>query len=175
MVPKDAKALYAAVEDSRKEISQFLPFGDPDYSWDAARTWVHARPEEWKSGIEYTFSIELMGVSGFIGVTGVRPNGKERDAFASLGYWMHTGFSERGHCTRAARLAAAFAFSKLRCRRLEILAMTHNLASRRVIEKLGASFEGVLRSRLGLRGKYYDAACYSILAGELLNPPAGPG
>ena len=44
-----------------------------------------------------------------------------------------------------------------------------NAASRRVAEKAGAQFEGVLRSRLVSRGAVRDAAMYALLPGD------GPG
>jgi RimJ/RimL family protein N-acetyltransferase len=68
------------------------------------------------------------------------------------------------------RLAARFAFDTLGLHRVEIAAQPENFPSRRVAEKVGATFEGVLRNRIFKRGQPYPAALYSLIPEDLWEP-----
>jgi len=70
-----------------------------------------------------------------------------------------------GVAIAAARLAAGFAFRELGLTRIEIVALVDNVASRRVAEKLGATFECVARNRLVHNGVPFAAAVYSLVPG----------
>ena len=50
--------------------------------------------------------------------------------------------------------------------RLEILAAVDNIASQRVAEKAGAIREGIMRNRLVIHGKLYDAVMFSLIPGD---------
>jgi RimJ/RimL family protein N-acetyltransferase len=52
-------------------------------------------------------------------------------------------------------------------KRVEIAAHPDNVASRRVAEKAGATFEGVMRNRIYMRGRSYPAALYSLVPEDL--------
>jgi len=69
--------------------------------------------------------------------------------------------------TTAARLADRFAFRELKLTRHEIVARVDNVASRRVAEKVGSTFEYVARNRLLHKGRPYYASVYSLLPGEV--------
>jgi RimJ/RimL family protein N-acetyltransferase len=74
----------------------------------------------------------------------------------------------RGATTRALVLIAGWALAREGVARLQLRADTENEPSRRVAERAGFTFEGVLRSaywnpRLGRR---VDWAMYSLLPGE---------
>jgi len=69
--------------------------------------------------------------------------------------------------TTAARLADRFAFRELKLTRHEIVARVDNVASRRVAEKVGPTFEYVARNRLLHKGRPYDASVYLLLPGEV--------
>jgi ribosomal-protein-serine acetyltransferase len=57
---------------------------------------------------------------------------------------VRTRQTGQGIATAAVRLIARFGFEDLGLRRLELLVAVDNMASRRVAEKVGATFEGVL-------------------------------
>jgi RimJ/RimL family protein N-acetyltransferase len=58
-------------------------------------------------------------------------------------------------------------FATLDLRRIEWYAEVGNLASRRVVEKVGFRFEGTLRSRLHHRGHWVDAWLAALLRDDL--------
>ena len=53
--------------------------------------------------------------------------------------------------------------------RLEIVALTSNLASQRVAQAIGATFECTARSRLHFHGKPHDALVYSLTPADAGN------
>jgi RimJ/RimL family protein N-acetyltransferase len=84
------------------------------------------------------------GSSVFLGRVGLdQLDGKQS---ANVGYWVRTSQTSQGIATAAVRLIAQFGFEDLGVRQLELHIAADNLASRRVAEKVGATFEGVLSS-----------------------------
>lgn len=163
---EDIEPIFEAVITSKQELMQWLPWCHEGYQIAESRTWVESRAKAWETGAEYDFVVEdletgrLLGGSGIHGAGGAYPIG-------GLGYWARSDATGKGVTTAAARLVARFGFEVLGLVRLEILAMPDNLGSRRVAEKLGAQLEGILRARLIFRGEAREAACYSLLPGEL--------
>jgi RimJ/RimL family protein N-acetyltransferase len=84
-----------------------------------------------------------------------------------LGYWVRTSATRRGVATAAARLVLAAAFEDLDLLRVSIGVPVANSASHRVVAKLGAVREGVLRRELVLPGGPSDVVLYGLLRGEL--------
>lgn len=73
---------------------------------------------------------------------------------------MH-GVTGRGVATTAVLQAVEFAREPTDLIRLELMMAVGNAASARVAERAGATFEGVLRSRLTLHGVAHDARMFS--------------
>jgi RimJ/RimL family protein N-acetyltransferase len=65
------------------------------------------------------------------------------------------------------RMLSRWAFDNLPVDRIEIQVVAENDASRRVAERAGYTFEGVLRSHTVIKGTRRDMAMYSLLRGEL--------
>jgi RimJ/RimL family protein N-acetyltransferase len=85
-----------------------------------------------------------------------------------LSYWTHPTHRRQGVATRAVRLLCGFAFGELGVERLEAYVEPDNLASRRVVESVGFSEEGVARAReLTASGERRDMVVYSLLPPEL--------
>jgi ribosomal-protein-alanine N-acetyltransferase len=68
--------------------------------------------------------------------------------------------------TEAARRILQFGFQVLGLHRIESRFMIENDPSRRVMERLGMTFEGVRRSAMLVKGLYRDIGICSILANE---------
>jgi ribosomal-protein-alanine N-acetyltransferase len=75
----------------------------------------------------------------------------------------------KGYMTQAVNLFIPYLFAIKEVHRFEAVAMEGNIASQRVLEKCGFSYEGTLRQALFYRGDYVNLRLYSILRTE-----AGP-
>ncbi|MCW2966976.1 MAG: N-acetyltransferase [Solirubrobacteraceae bacterium] len=84
---------------------------------------------------------------------------------AELGYWVAAEHRGRGVAVRAVALMAAWAFAERGLARLELHIDLENAASRRVAEKAGFAFEGVLRGYEEIKGRRVDVAMHARLAG----------
>jgi ribosomal-protein-alanine N-acetyltransferase len=85
---------------------------------------------------------------------------------AEIGYVLNPDHQGKGYMYEAARRVMQFGFSVLGLHRIEARYMTENLPSRRVMEKLGMTFEGVKRSAMLVKGLYRDIGYCAILANE---------
>jgi ribosomal-protein-serine acetyltransferase len=159
--PEDAEALWEAVRESGPELSPWLPWCHDGYSLADAHEWVSGHAQPAAPGQELAFAIE--GQDGrFLGGCGINQiNSIHR--FGNLGYWVRSAATGRGVATSAVRQVADHAFRTTDLVRLEIVCAVGNPRSQRVAERAGATREGVLRSRLLIRGKPLDAVMYSLV------------
>ena len=85
---------------------------------------------------------------------------------AEIGYVLNPDYRGQGLMVEAARRVLQFGFSVLNLHRVEAQFMIENLASRRVMEKLDMTFEGVRRQSMLVKGLYRDIGTCAILANE---------
>ena len=135
---EDARAVAALVNDIRiAQNTTLIPY---PYGLSDAHEWLRAINGNARDA---TYLITLHGgdVIGACGVT-VRANGK-----AELGYWIGTQYWRQGYATEAARAAIDHAFTELGWDELQSGARISNPASRRVLEKCGFQWSGVVLRR----------------------------
>ena len=162
----DIEHLYQAVRESIAEMSPWMPWCHADYSIEESRVWVESRAEAWEQGTQYDFVITDARDGSFLGGCGLN-HIDQANLIANLGYWVKTSRTKRGVASAAARLLAQFGFSKLKLNRIEIMAAIGNKASQRVAEKAGARREGILRNRIVVRERVYDAVMFSLIPEDL--------
>lgn len=85
---------------------------------------------------------------------------------AELGYYLAEEFWGKGVMTRAVRLLCGYVFSHSDILRIFAEPFADNAASRRVLEKAGFSFEGILRHNAVKNGRVLDMAIYSRLKND---------
>jgi len=164
--PSDALSLLAAVRSSLPELSYWMPWCDADYALHDAEAWISFAQAAWANASEFPLGIFDRSSGEVIGGTGVNHINKAY-RIGNIGYWVSTPFTGRGIATLAARHAALMGFRELGLTRLEIAALTHNLASQRVAEHLGAARECIARNRLYFQGKPHDAVVFSLVPSDV--------
>lgn len=134
---------------------------------DVADSVAHIRRclDGYASGLPSPWGVELgghiVGTAGFISWT-------VPDQRADIGYVISPLVSNRGVATEAARLFLDYAFKHTGLNRAQGHCSVGNIASSRVLEKLGFVHEGVLRDYMVVRGQARDFNAYGLLAGEWL-------
>jgi [ribosomal protein S5]-alanine N-acetyltransferase len=83
-----------------------------------------------------------------------------------LGYWLAEPFWGKGLAVEACRALVGHVFREYRPERVQARVIGGNVASSRVLDKLGFRFEGTLRSALFRREKFEDLLIYSFLREE---------
>ena len=82
---------------------------------------------------------------------------------SSIGYWVGKKFSRKGYMNEALQILLPFLFVDLRLNRIEAAVLKHNKPSRKLLEKLGFSEEGVCRAYLKINGEWKDHVMYSLI------------
>ena len=110
-----------------------------------------------------TYDDELVGQLTVGGITW----GSLRSAY--IGYWIDRRFAGRGITPTAVAMATDHCFAT-GLHRIEINIRPENVASRRVVEKLGFRSEGMRPSYLHIDGDWRDHLSYALTVDEV---PAG--
>jgi RimJ/RimL family protein N-acetyltransferase len=83
-----------------------------------------------------------------------------------IGYLVHPDYQRQGVATEVAQLLLRFGFEELGLHRIEATCDPRNLASKRVLEKLGMTLEGTRRQNLLIRDGWRDSLLFGILEDE---------
>ena len=81
---------------------------------------------------------------------------------AELGYYLSEECWGKGIMTDAVRQLCEKIFSETNIIRIFAEPFSHNIGSRRVLEKAGFRLEGTLKNYVSKDGKIYDAAMYAL-------------
>ncbi|MEL7219689.1 MAG: GNAT family protein [Bacteroidota bacterium] len=76
---------------------------------------------------------------------------------------MHPNHWGSGYATEAVQAILAFGFEQLQLHRIEAGVATANIASIKVLERVGMLREGLCRKILPIRGEWYDNYMYAML------------
>jgi ribosomal-protein-serine acetyltransferase len=135
-------AVLEAARESVREVGPWMRTWREGATYAIAARHVAESIHAWHAGKWYDFAITRTDSAAFLGRVGLDQISAR--GTANVGYWVRTGQTGQGIATAAVRLMARFGFEDLGLRRLELLVAVDNVASRRVAEKAGAKFEGVL-------------------------------
>ncbi len=92
-----------------------------------------------------------------------------KNNFAELEYCIGTDYQCRGYMTEAVRAVIKFGFEQMHLHKIQICTKEMNTPSKRVIEKCGLTYEGMLRDYFYMDGEYVGRLYYSMLESEYFN------
>ncbi len=147
---------------SREDVTEFLLWSahkSVSYTEEYLR-YVESR---YATGDFYDWAVvekssgKMIGTCGFAAIDAVNDVGE-------IGYVLNPAYHGKEIAAEAARTVMKFGFDTLGMHRIEARFMEGNEASRRVMEKLGMSFEGFAREALFVKGEYKTIGKYAVLA-----------
>ena len=115
-----------------------------------------------KTGIRW--GIALKGHKKIIGNLGF--NNFTRGHRSVIGYSLMYDYWNKGLITEATREIIKYGFEELEVNRIEAEVMPGNIASEKVLEKLGFRHEGLLRQWMDWDGKHSDMNMYALLKND---------
>lgn len=130
---------YAGEYDIAATTSN-IPHPYPD---GAAEAWIERVREAAQARRDFAFAITFKEDDLLIGAISIHPNFDHKRA--EIGYWLGKPFWSQGITSEAAARIVRFGFEDLGLYRIQATYFVDNIASRRVMEKSGMTFEGVLR------------------------------
>lgn len=148
---------------SLPETDQFNTMGIPE-NMEATAQLVMNWLEEIKNPQRnaYVFSTEISALRQFIGLFAIylgKPTYKKGEIWVKI----HSSHWSKGYATEGVKELLRFAFTELKIHRVEAGCAVGNVASKRVLEKVGMTQEGLFRANLPIRGQWIDNFEFAML------------
>ena len=158
----DAKDLAAAL--SNKKVQDNLRDGLPyPYTEQDGKEFISAMLS---ADENETFAFAIMVDDKVVGSIGIFRQGNIHSQTAELGYYIAEEYWGKGIMTEAVKQICAYVFAKSDIIRIYAEPFAYNIASCRVLEKVGYQYEGTLRSNAVKNGKVIDMKMYSLIKEE---------
>ena len=158
----DAKDLAAAL--SNKKVQDNLRDGLPyPYTEQDGKEFISAMLS---ADENETFAFAIMVDDKVVGSVGIFRPGNIHSQTAELGYYIAEEYWGKGIMTEAVKQICEYVFAKSDIIRIYAEPFAYNIASCRVLEKVGFQYEGTLRSNAVKNGKVIDMKMYSLIKEE---------
>jgi len=162
VTPDDARDMFEYASDP--EVTRYLTW-EPhrsiedsiNYLKSVVQRYEKKEVSEW--GIVYRENNKFIGTCGYMKLLPAH-------ARAEMAYALSREYWNKGIMTEAVKEVIRFGFEEMKLNRIEATCMVRNVASQRVMEKCGMSFEGIIRDAMFCKGSYHDLKLYSILKRE---------
>lgn len=116
----------------------------------------------------YVLCIEFKNNHQFVGLISLYL-GKERFKKAEVSFKIHKDFFGHGYTTEALIELLNYAFTTLKLHRIEAGCAVGNIASKKVLERVGMKQEGYCRQILPIRGQWVDGLRFAILESDYID------
>jgi ribosomal-protein-alanine N-acetyltransferase len=114
-------------------------------------------------GQVYAFGIFLKATDKLIGDISLTQIARGPVQSCYTGFTLDKEYNAKGYTTEALQLVVDFAFRELKLHRIEAGAMPDNIASIRVLEKVGFKKEGIAKENVKINGKWTDHQILAII------------
>lgn len=172
LVPLFTRTPHEVVEVYRANQSFLKPYEplrtSAYFTVDGQRQLLANAARLWEQDEAYTFGIclkESFAIPASDALVGrITLSNVVRGSFQSctVGYFVSQHVNGRGIATEALRQVVDFAFARVDLHRVQAAVMPRNEKSRRVVEKVGFSFEGLAKHYLQIHGVWEDHHIFSI-------------
>ena len=142
------------------------------YTENDAQSFLTNVEEEFRAGRSVTFAITLLAGGELRGAVGlvIAPE----LGHAELGYWMGVPYWGQGFATEAAGAVMAFGFETLRLNRIHASHFAGNVASQRVLEKIGMRRDGSSMRNIKKWNRLIGLENYVLPVSEFRGTKASP-
>jgi len=158
--PRDAKILQHELLTNRTWLQPWEATSpDGPISFDM-RLGIRRLLQQYRDGGGVPLVMEYDGeVAGQLNVWGVARGSL---ASATIGYWVSQRLAGRGITPASVAMATDLCFDEMRLHRMEICIRPENIASLRVVEKLGFRYEGLRRRYIHIDGDWRDHYAFAL-------------
>jgi RimJ/RimL family protein N-acetyltransferase len=165
----DFDAVHAYASDP--EVVRYMPWGPNTEEETRGFLWRAQATAGGEPRLAYELAVVVREDDRLIGAVGLHLAPEEDRAM--LGYCYDRGSWGHGYATEAAAAMLSLGFDVLLLHRVWAGCDPENLASARVLEKVGMRLEGRLRDDVRIRGEYRDTLVYGLLEDEWRERDAG--
>ena len=145
--PGDGVAFQAALAETIVELRQFLgalPWVAREPTLESAEMWCRTAHANFLTRKDLPFLLFDKVTGEVIGSAGLHRTVWETPK-TEVGYWRRASRNGKGLVTEAVNAICQYAFEQIHAVRIELVTDEENVSSRRVAERCGFTFEGMLR------------------------------
>jgi len=162
---KDTTPVHEAVRASLPELAEYLPWA-VNYQRSVTAQFIRDSIGAWASGRAFDFAIRTLEKEDrHLGNVSVWFTSRV-NSIGEVGYWIRSDATGQGFGTEATARALQIAFEELSMHRVVTRVAVGNLASERIVQKLGFLKEGTLRDEVKVGHKWLDHTVWGLLDRE---------
>lgn len=165
MQKRDSHDMYEYA--CRRDVTAYLLW-EPHESEFYTYRYLSYIQSRYRAGDFYDWAVAERETDKMIGTCGFTRLNTDANS-AEIGYVLNPAYWGRGLAPEAVSEVLRFGFSELRLNRIEARYMVGNDRSRRVMEKVGMTFEGVARESMLVRGRYVSVGTCAVLRREFFD------
>ena len=159
--PADKERLIEIANSREIAEGTFIPF---PYNDEFAVDFIESQFRDYKNGNLVNYAVVLKDPDLLIGSMGLSIDNKLNEG--EIGFWIAVDFWGKGYCTEAARSVIEYGFSTRKLDRIFAFHFSGNIASGKVLTKIGMNQEGVIKNEYWHMGEQKDTVHYQILKTE---------
>ena len=149
---------------SNSDVTKYLTWS-PHPNLEYTQEYLQYIQNHYALGDFYDWAVILREEGKMIGTCGFTRFHFHHDA-AEVGYVINPAYRGRGIADEALLAVMRFGFSALGLHRIEAKYMEGNGASRRVMEKVGMTFEGIRKGEMRIKEQYRNIGVCAIVRDE---------
>lgn len=158
----DSADMYEYARDPA--VSEYLLW-QPHESEAYTRRYLNYLQTRYRAGDFHDWAVVWRDADKMIGTCGFTSFRLDANS-AEIGYVLNRSYWGMGVASEAVRAVLRFGFLELRLHRIEAHYMIGNNRSRRVMEKVGMTYEGTQRDSLFVKGRYVSVGVCAVLENE---------
>lgn len=136
----------------------YLPY---PYSLNNALVWMENHKENFDEDRSYEFAITDRLSGDLYGAISLSNNQKFNNG--EMAYWIGEEYWGKGYGTEAAKAIVEFAFEEKKLHKVFARYFKSNIASGRIMQKVGMVQEGLLKDQVVKDGRYEDLFYYGLI------------
>lgn len=160
-VPEDLEAVHAYASDPL--VTRYMIWG-PNTEAETReyiRSMIDMQNQSPRQS--YELAVVLRDTGQVLGGCGIHLTGPRQ---GEIGYCFNPLFWKRGYTSEAAAALLRLGFGEFGLHRIYATCRPDNIASAKVMQKIGMRYEGHLREHMWHKGAWHDSYLYSILEHE---------
>jgi ribosomal-protein-alanine N-acetyltransferase len=147
-----------------REIAATTALIPHPYTENNAHDFLERSDQAFREGRTITYAVTAAPQTELCGTVGLTLSPANQRA--ELGYWIGMPFWGKGYATEAATAVVSFGFDSLGLHRIYAFHFAGNIASKRVLEKIGMLHEGTTRQHIKKWDQFIDLENYGLLGSE---------
>ena len=163
---KDTDLLFKLMTENQEELSEWYHGLPKKISRGAVILFIKEEQRVSEKGERLDLGVFLIDGNKLIGKISIHSVTYGIEMSAGLSYWIAPEHRKQGYATQAVACMNSFAFEEATLHRLWALVDPENLASLKILDKLGYRNEGTIKAALYIKKKWRDMNQLSLLEEE---------